>query len=669
MVVGKSFTILMGRVDLPLMPAMNYASTLIDTTFQPGGDKNLPSYKCQDYQKQIAVWQRLKAISEASWLEYDSDGRIKDTQATRQYLSKFTAEDDATYRDRLNLTPFEDKFKQVLQELNALMFSGGVEKVNLPFELYHSQEETDSLGISPYWDNIDGHGLSGDLFLYAVCEDALRDGHTFIFVDYTPLPPARTLAEYKLIERRPYWVHVDAADVVNWRVVEDAGRDRLVRVTICEHSLEPDGEYGEKNVTRYRVYRLEQSEQGAFYVEWVLYEQFDPFSANGSTAPSNNAAYQKTVEVDRGQLLLPFIPLYPVYAVKPIKWGVTKPPLCAIAELNLQHYRDSSDYNYKHHLCNVDMLELVSDQGMSPPEAIEIAPGRTLPYGFRGRWVSPDPTTLNVTRQKIRDTEEKIAFIQADYLKKPVERQTAFTTSVQLGSLDSKLEMSASFFCLSMSNVLRATANYLGYEQGGYLVVNPDVAKTQTADPQMVQLYKNLRDDGFISDLSLRNIYKEIGTFPEWYSMEKEQEQIAAETQQMALQPKPFTPDAALMKSISELALKDIVDKRTALLILQAAGSLPPDVTVDDVILRSGEEIALTAIGSFGVAPADPNKPAGVDLDPNRLLTAYTVLTRAGSPVAEELKQTLNKYLLTSATEIGRRHGSPKTDPTTKEAQ
>lgn len=660
---------MLGDLSFLVVP-MNAASQLVGTLDKQDNDINSPSYQCQDYTKQISQWRRLKAIATGSWLKYGREGKIDVSEETKEYLPRYSAEDLSIYCDRLNLTPFEDKFRQVLEELNALMFSGGIEYKDLPLELYHNEELTQQSGIAPYWDDIDGHGLSGDLFLYGVMECALRDGHTFLFVDYTARQAAKNLAEYNQFERRPYWVHIDPRDVVNWRVEDEAGRDRLLQVTIREQFLEKDGEFGEKFTTRYRVYRLEGDDKGVVFVGWVLYETLNPYDAltpgsgySSSPESKTNTAYQKVVELDRGILYLPYIPLYPIYATKPEKWGVTHPPLCAIAELNLQQYRDSSDYNYRHHLCNIDMLELVSDQGMSPPETIQIAPGRTLPFGFRARWVSPDPTTLNVTRQKIRDTEEKIAFMQADYLKKPVERQTAFTTSVQLGSLDSKLEMSASFFCLSMRSPLKATANYLGYEQGGYLVVNPDVAKSQTADPQMADFYKRLRDEGFISDQTLRNILKDMGTFPEWYSIEKEQEQIAFEQSQIVTGIAPFAPDAALMKSLADLALKDIIDKRTLLLILQAAGSLPPEVTVDDVILRSGEEIALAAIGSFGLAPADPNKPPGsIDLDPNRLLTALTALEKMGSPLAEDVKATLNQYLIGSATEIGRRKASPKSD-------
>ena len=623
------------------------------------GDKNSPAYECADYILQCSTWERLQAIETASWLQYGHDGKVISTQEARSYLQPFTGEDNGSYELRLNLSVYEYKFQEALQELTALVFSAGVEKVDMPFELYHSQEETKSSGLVPYWDDIDGKGTSGDMFLYQLVYDGMRDGHTFVFVDYTSLPPGLTLAEYNAIARRPYWVQIDSRDVINWKVETINSRTMLTRVTVREKTCELDGLFGEKEITQYRVYRLEADEQGT-YVSWQLYHQDLDIPAAARSLPV----------VDEGVLRLEDIPLYPIYIGKPERWGVSKPPLVAIAELNLQHYRDRSDYNYTHHLCNVTMLEMISDTGAPPPEQLIVAPGRILPSGYRARWVSPDAQSLNITRQKIRDCEESISFLRADYLKKPLPDQTAFATSVQLSAVDSKLEISAQFLCQSLKSVLEETAEYMGVPSAGYILVNPEVRKVQSPSAEMNAFYKNLQVDGMISLMTLRNIYKDMGVFPEWYSADLEEQQLLVESTMANQQTQMFSPNPDLFKAVSEAALKDMIDKRTALMILQSAGALPPDVTVDDILLRSGEDIALQAIGTFGVAPADPNAPSGgVALDPNRILTAYTALQKMGSPVAEELKQSLNQYLVQSANEIGKRHGTPKTDKSPEDRQ
>jgi hypothetical protein len=99
----------------------------------------------------------------------------------------------------------------------------------------------------------------------------MRLGHAFIYTDMPPkLPAGATLADERAAGRMPYWVSYTAKQALNWRskpetraitlsngatVGVPTGRRILQQITFEECSYEPDGDYGEKEVKRYRVLR------------------------------------------------------------------------------------------------------------------------------------------------------------------------------------------------------------------------------------------------------------------------------------------------------------------------------------------------------------------------------------------------------------------------------
>ena len=625
--------------------------------------KKVPSYKNFAYRAQAPVWKRLKAIASGSWVQYNDNGEVKRTKEAEKYLIRFEGEDNTDYENRLAQTPFDDKFGQTCEEFTTLSFSGGVEKMQMPFALWHSPEETESSGFAPLWENIDGHHTNGDLFLFSRYKEALRDGHTFIFVDYANVQPATTLAEYQEAanQRRPYWIGVEAINVPNWRTEKLNGHDTLVQATVKESAIaaDPNSDFGEIEVEQYRTFRLFGDPNDATKPRYVVYQLFQvkedkrfqdlPKEVRDMVATNDINDIEDFEVIDEGQISIAEIPLYMVHTGNFVKFGVSQPSLKALAELNLLLYNDTSDYNYKHHLCNVDVLALDNPNGQVI-DKIVISAGRTLdlPAGVKANWLSPSPATLSFSRQKIIDLESQIGFLKADYLRKPSDRQTAFTTSAQLATLDSKLELASRNFCECIKNVLQATGQFLGESFSGYIILNPQVNVRQ-GDPNTLQFLRQLKSEGDISQHTYKNLLKDFSLLPEWYSIEKENEFMAQEAAQANAGRSPFNPNPDLMKAIADLILKDVIDKETGISILYNAGTLPPDVTVDDVLERSGDTVNLQLVGTYLSQPMSEDAAEGIGgaipIDPNRLMTAYSKLAAVGSPDAPMLKEALMKYL------------------------
>jgi hypothetical protein len=641
--------------------ASSISSSLSFTTEDPNL-KKLPCYKNLNYRQQSPVWKRLKAIANGSWIEYNENGTVKRTKEAEKYLIRFEGEENDDYTNRLAQTPYDDKFGQTLEEFTTLSFNGGVEKIDMPFALWHSPEETKATGFKPIWENIDGHHTNGDLFLFSRFKEALRDGHTFVFVDYANTQPATTLAEYResADQRRPYWIGIEAINVINWRTTEINGHETLVQATIKESAIaaDPNSDYGEIEVEQYRTFKLfEDEETSRRFVRYQLFSvknknKFDelPREIQENIWEGEMRSQDDFEIIDEGEISIAEIPLYMIHTGNFIKFGESQPSLKALAELNLLLYNDTSDYNYKHHLCNVDVLKLFNPNGQVI-DKIVISAGRTLdlPAGVDASWLSPSPATLSFSRQKIIDLESQIGFLKADYLRKPSDRQTAFTTSAQLATLDSKLEVACRNFCDCIKNVLEATGEFLNEGFSGYILLNPQVNQRGSGDPNLFAFFRQLQGDGLISNHTFRNLLKEYSLLPEWYSLQKEDELMAEESAAASAGKAPFNPNGDLMKSVAELILKDVIDKETGVSILYHAGTLPPDITVEDVLERSGDTVNLEVIGSYLSQPSDENAAQGIGasppLDANRLLTAWSKLSAVGSPDAAILKAALMKYI------------------------
>ena len=638
------------------------SSSSSSLNFTDSKQKKVPSYKNLDYRVQAPIWKRLKAIAIGSWLQYSDNGDINRTPEAEKYLIRFKGEENDNYKNRLAQTPFDDKFGQTLEEFTTLSFSGGVEKMQMPFALWHSPEETEATGFAPLWENIDGHHTNGDLFLFSRYKEALRDGHTFIFVDYANVQAATTLAEYQEAadQRRPYWIGVEAANVPNWRTEKLNGHETLVQATVKESAIaaDPDSDFGEIEVEQYRTFRLfgNPDDPRSRYVVYQLFriksdKKYEDLSKEArDQIMSGEMSDPKNFEIiDEGEISIAEIPLYMVHTGNFIKFGESQPSLKALAELNLLLYNDTSDYNYKHHLCNVDVLVLDNPNGQVIDDIV-LSAGRVLnlPAGVKASWLSTSPQTLSFSRQKIIDLESQIGFLKADYLRKPSDRQTAFTTSAQLATLSSKLELAARNFCECIKNVLQATGQFLGENFSGYIILNPQVNERQ-GDPNTLQFFRQLKSEGDISQRTYKNLLKDYSLLPEWYSIEKENELMADESAIANSGKAPFNPQPDLFKYVVEAMLKDALDKRTGLEILDQAGCLPIGVTVDDVLERSGDTINLQMVGTYLSQPMDESASQGIGgalpIDPNRLLTAYSKLASVGSPDAPMLKEALMKYL------------------------
>ncbi len=530
-----------------------------------------PDYQCLAYRQASPVWEYLGDLYRGSdaWIERTLWG-ISPKLNARIYLPPEPAELQVDYLSRLGRSPYDNRFAKSIHKFAALVLANGVE-VQGPLDPRHAQD-------------IDREGTTLEVFLHRCMISALRDGHTFVLVDFSLLSETPySLADVQRLAPRPYWVHYGVNQLVNWRV--ESGK--LTLAVLRETVFVPLGLYGEQEVEQYRV---------LYPGGWDLWRQVgDSFEwvSGGATA-------------------LQSIPLACLSGGQLQQWGVSLPPLRALADLNLTHYQVKSDHLRKIHLCCLPVPEL-KDSLRPEGEPLVIGPNsfvhiRDPQGGFS--WKEPTALSIEQSRKEVADLEEAMDLFSSAYLQAPGDRQAAYTTAVQAVELESSLGLFALQFAEGVNQALRFHADWLN-QPAAIVKLSGDIVRDKGRDSQMLLAYSALADRGQLSQAS-------------FLALLQGQEFLPADLD-LSLEPETLQRDGVLLRELMNLPQLDLVDKAGFLELLKAHRFLPSDFDVADMIARTGVEIRVTAAGYLKTQPTPddefipPAQVLQVDLERERL--------------------------------------------------
>jgi hypothetical protein len=327
-------------------------------------------------------------------------------------------------------------------------------------------------------------------------QNALQAGHNAILVEYPDTKGAAlTLADEAPL--RPYWVTIAKDNILSWRTSNDGGRTILTQIVLKETRSVPDGVFGEKERTQYRVlYR------DAGVVGWQLLEITE----------------QKAVVVV-GEGLYPTqneIPLAEIVTSGRRSIFESDPPLLDLGYLNVAHYQQSSDANYSRYKTCVPILfgagieAGVNDDGSAKP-AIEVGPNSAV--------MTPNP---NATLQYVSHSggsldncEKALETLKADMatlglaMLAPSKRaaETAEAKRLDKATSDSALSVTARGLQDGIERALGFHARYLGLPDGGSVEVNRDY-EGMAMDPATMSAFAALIAQGLPWEVALDQLQK-----------------------------------------------------------------------------------------------------------------------------------------------------------------
>ena len=159
------------------------------------------------------------------------------------YNPKLSRETIANYQIRLSLAKLTNLLAGAVRASEGLLVAKPPELVD---------------GVSPrtatLWQDIDGWGVGGVVWLREVIRRMETEG-AVIAVASSPVRAGTTVtrADEQQLQLRPYAVLYRVGDVMSARFTRIGGRRVLEQLVLRERIEEPDGAFGMKTVTQYRV--------------------------------------------------------------------------------------------------------------------------------------------------------------------------------------------------------------------------------------------------------------------------------------------------------------------------------------------------------------------------------------------------------------------------------
>lgn len=286
------------------------------------------------------------AMSEKWELLHDLRGGTATMRAAgKKWLPQEPNEEEKQYQNRLERSFLYGAFGDTVDKIVAKPFSRAVQvQGDVPEPL------------EPIAEDVDRTGKDITQFLREVFDAGVMYGLTHVLVDYPNVGTEAplTLEAEKTLGIRPVFVHVKPPQLIGWQTEYTAsGLEELVSIRFKECRTEPDGEFGEKEVTYIRYYSK---------TAWRVYKQND----KGEWI------------VDReGNHTFGRVPLFTVYFNR-TGFMTADPPLEDLAWMNLAHWHSYSDQRNILRFVRVGLLFI---KGMTPEDmekGIIIGPGRII---------------------------------------------------------------------------------------------------------------------------------------------------------------------------------------------------------------------------------------------------------------------------------------------------
>jgi hypothetical protein len=417
-----------------------------------------------------------------------------------EYMPKHPAEELANYESRLRAAPLFNAFARTTEGLTGMVF-----------------RDDPTLGedvpqkINDLIENIDGQGTHLDVFAKTLFEDALEAGHAAIFVDAPIVNVGRELTdeEERMLGVRPYWVHVKAEDIVNWRTARIGGRIVLTQVTLRQRVIEADGEFGEDAVTLYRVLRREVTDDGV-HITLELWRQ-----EKDDEQPQRQGAPLPITNVTE-------IPLVPIYT-KRVDVLESRPPLLDLAYTNIAHWNVSADHVYALRLASLPILVL---KGVDADSEVPVGPNTALKLPSPDMDAKYAESAFDATAKQLDAFKTDMAALGLNMLQHETRRaETATANRLDKSEQDSALATAARSLQDALEGALAFTAEFMALDEGGSVTVNRDFERLQLT-AQDIAAYSQLESNLQITLATLHKVLDEAGALPDDFDSEAEVEEL-----------------------------------------------------------------------------------------------------------------------------------------------
>ena len=414
--------------------------TKIITSTSPGGVDS-PFTRTRAVLDMMKSWEIMKAVTEGTeYLRENSEA----------FLPLEPREDYDAYMARVNRAVFSPFTQRLIRAATGLVLRKPI-----------------SLIGDPYWTEMfkmDVDGCKSDLDEYArrVLMCSLTYGQSHILVDYPAPSGARSLAEERAQDRRPYWIEVDPLNLYGWRLDRESNYGNLVQARIGEKAVVPTGKFGEKVYDQVRV--IEPGKYRVFRKKDQIDEMYDLNDNSYAGEFDATTADEDFKLVESGEFSLGEIPLVTIYAGKTDNL-TSKPPLLDIAYLNLAHFQRQADLIHSLHVASQPMLVMEGYDDQTKDLAISVNYAMATQPGNKVYYVEPASSAFDAQSAEIQELQMQMATLGISTLsKQKFVAESADARRLDRVDTNSMLAMVSMELEQKLQKAFNLSAQYVGIE-------------------------------------------------------------------------------------------------------------------------------------------------------------------------------------------------------------
>ena len=398
------------------------------------------------------------------WTLLNADGL---GSAKSKYLHKEPAEPAAAYKSRLARATYTPIYRDSIRSYAGLL--GRFQVMDAP----PSMQDND--------DNVDLQGSSMQSFLTITDEMVLRDGGTFVMVDMMPETEADNFFDQMNDGRHPYFIQVNRADVINWQVSYERGRETVERVTVRQlRSIAGEG-YGSK-------------------VEPIYYV-LTPGKVESYRLVKSDVNRWANEKIDEVATSLPIVPLV-WYGATTTRFAQGDLPMDGLADLSIQHFQMRSDLSELLHKCAmpVPVRKGAPVGADGRPAPLILGPNTAVDLPSEGgdfMFAEPSGKSLQRHQDEIKHVEELMDRSSLNFLY-GANVKTATEASLRASQVASSVSALIRNKVSTFGVLMRLWAWYAGEqasitEESGLAINDSLISKPVEASEiaQLVNLYSN----------------------------------------------------------------------------------------------------------------------------------------------------------------------------------
>ena len=466
-------------------------------------DKSNPCTTSLAYREMQDRWDLICAVA----------GGTETMRKAKKHLPRHHMEPAGAYTERLNRAVFFNMFSLTVDYLVGKPFAE-------PVKLTENTSET----IIDIAEDIDLQGNDLNQYCQMWFKTALQKGHSHTLIE-TPITQGEgvvTMEDQRLMNLRPYWVHIEPDNLIAAEATRINGKEVLTHIRFTESEIERDG-FNEVEV------------------EYV--KQLEIVDPSGTTDPDSyrveltrwrKGEKGSYAEVERRITDLKNISLVTFYTDRE-DFMVSKPPLLDLAYLNISHWQSESDQLATLTVSRFPMLAAsgvteFGDQDGGRPSVV-VGPHAMLTSedpGGRFYYVEHSGAALAAGEKHAEHLEARMALYGAQLLKSRPDRETATSRSLDEAASIAPLQRMTLAFLDMLNVALGITAELMGEEFTGQATMKTDFALAEN-EVTNLQTLVAVRKDREISRLTTLQELKRRNVLPDSYDPEQDLEQLKKE--------------------------------------------------------------------------------------------------------------------------------------------